>query len=184
MQRSRPLVLRAGLRCSVERLDSHTTGGGFSSFFAYPTENDPVRDTLAFLGDAVDQDWDRLLAHTEHLRLAPGDVLVRAGDVDRTLYVVASGRLDVILPSTGATAGTIEARSVAGELGFVDGLPRSATIRALTDVDVFALRYDAFETLSARHPALARRILIDLARILATRLRRATEALDRPGGGR
>ncbi len=119
-----------------------------------------------------------MLEHTELLRLAPGELLALAGDIDRTLYIVKSGRIAVILPDTGASIGTIDEGSVVGEIGFVDGGPRSATLEAVGAVEVFALSFESFETLAARHPALGRRILLDLARILATRLRYATTRLD------
>jgi hypothetical protein len=41
-------------------------------------------------------------------------------------------------------------------------------------VDLFVLSQEAFEVLAAREPALARAMLLDLGRLLALRLRRAT----------
>jgi CRP-like cAMP-binding protein len=96
---------------------------------------------------------------------------VRAGDDDRALYLVLSGRLQALVG--GATS--IDAGSVFGELAFLDGLPRSATVRALEDGEALRLSFDAFETLAARHPELGRAILLDLGRIAALRLRRLTE---------
>lgn len=152
-----------------------------SSFFAYPAEGaQGANDPLVFLGDALEEDWRRLLEHTELLRLAPGERLARTGDLDRTLYIVKSGRIEVTLADTGVSIGTIDVGSVVGEVGFVDGGPRSATLEAVGEVEVFALSFESFETLAARHPALGRRILLDLARILATRLRRVTTDPDRP----
>lgn len=150
-----------------------------SSFFAYPSEPGEADDELVFLRDRGEDDWERVLAHAEAVRLAAGDVLIRAGERDRTLYLVASGRLEVLLPGNDTRIGTIEPRSVAGEVAFIDGRPRSATLRALADGEVFALRFEAFETLAARHPELGRAILLDLARILAGRLRLTNEALGR-----
>jgi CRP/FNR family transcriptional regulator, cyclic AMP receptor protein len=96
---------------------------------------------------------------------------VRAGDDDRALYLVLSGRLQALVE--GATA--IEPGSVFGELAFLDGLPRSATVRAVEDGEALRLSFDTFETLAARHPELGRAILLDLGRIAALRLRRLTE---------
>ncbi len=149
-----------------------------SSFFDYPTDDAPAGAELYFLRDRNEADWERLLAHAETVRLAAGDVLIEAGGRDRTLYIVASGRLEVLLPGGRGRIGTIEPRSVAGEIAFVDGRPRSATLRALTDAEVYALRFEQFEVLAARHPELGRAILLDLGRILAGRLRLTNEALD------
>jgi CRP/FNR family transcriptional regulator, cyclic AMP receptor protein len=107
------------------------------------------------------------------VRFRAGEDVVRAGDVDRALYVVLRGRLEAVLPAPNA----IDEGSVFGELAFLDGLPRSATVRALEDGEALRLSFDAFETLAARHPELGRAILLDLGRIAALRLRRLTERL-------
>jgi CRP-like cAMP-binding protein len=45
----------------------------------------------------------------------------------------------------------------------------------MSDGEVMRLSYEAFESLSARNPALARHILLDLGRILSARLRAGTD---------
>ena len=151
-----------------------------SSFFSYPTLAGESADEFVFLRDRSEDDWERLLAHTEAVRFAAGDVLIRAGERERSLYVLASGRLELLLPGESGEIriGTIEPRTVVGEMAFLDGRPRSATLHALTDGELYELRFDAFETLAARYPELGRAILLDLGRILAGRLRLANEALD------
>jgi CRP/FNR family transcriptional regulator, cyclic AMP receptor protein len=96
---------------------------------------------------------------------------VRAGDDDRALYLVLSGRLEALVGGSPS----IDPGSVFGELAFLDGLPRSATVRAVEDGEALRLSFDAFEVLAARHPELGRAILLDLGRIAALRLRRLTE---------
>ena len=154
--------------------------GQVSSFFAYPTLGREDADDFVFLRDRTEEDWERLLAHTEAVRFAAGDTLIRAGERERSLYVLASGRLELLLPgeSGDIRVGTIEPRTVVGEMAFFDSRPRSATLHALTDGELYELRFDAFETLAARYPELGRAILLDLGRILAGRLRLANEALD------
>lgn len=154
--------------------------GQVSSFFAYPTVADDEATELVFLRDRTEEDWERLLAHAEAVRFAAGDILIRAGERERSLYVLASGRLELLLPGEAGdlAIGTIEPRTVVGEMAFLDGRPRSATLRALTDGELYELRFDAFETLAARYPELGRAILLDLGRILAGRLRLANDALD------
>src|SRR6266478_3052702 len=71
------------------------------------------------------------------------------------------------------TAGRLEVGSVVGELSFFDGGPRSAAVRAVTPVALAELTAADFEVLRKRHPDLACRLLADLGRILAGRLRRA-----------
>ena len=150
----------------------------FSTFFDYPTASVTERASdLVFLAGRSEEDWDKLLAHTEARRFRAGDEVIAAGTVDRALYIVTEGVLDVFLPQRGGGMKqfkSIEAPSVIGELGFVDGGPRSTMLRAAGDGEYRRLSYESFEVLAAREPELARAILLDLARILSERLRTAT----------
>ena len=150
-----------------------------ASFFAYPNEAAPEDSAaLLFLDKQSDEDWAILLAHMETDRFKAGEVVLRIGESDRSLYVVTAGSLEALVPQgrQGLQRATlIEAGSVVGEQSFVDGKPRSATARALSDGEMLRLSVEAFEVLSAKHPALARDILFDLARILSLRLRQRNQ---------
>ena len=158
----------------------------FSSFFHYPGDDgdgSDKGDEVVVLGDRSPQEWEAIRDHSELLRFAPGDVVIAHGDEDRALYIVVRGSLEATVPQAGRRSrtkrvGTIESGSVIGEMAFFDGRPRSATVRALTDVDLLRLRHEAFEVLAAKEPALARSILEDLGRTLAARLRRAQSLLS------
>jgi CRP-like cAMP-binding protein len=152
----------------------------FQSFFDYPGETgaDDARQ-LVFLPNLSPEGWGKLLARTGAQRFRAGDVVVRAGETHPALYIVATGSLEVVGDARRGRerrVAVIEQGSVFGEQSFFDGLPRSATVRALTDGELRSLTRDAFEVLAAREPDLARMILLDLGRILSLRLR-ATSAL-------
>jgi CRP-like cAMP-binding protein len=150
-----------------------------STFFDYPTVRvSESPDEVRFLSDRSEQDWEKLLAHTDARPFRPGDEVIRAGEVDRSLYIVTEGKLAMILPQPGGGAKefkTIEAPTVIGELCFIDGGPRSSTLRAVTDGELRRLSYDSFEVLAAREPELGRAVLLDIGRILSQRLRTATD---------
>jgi CRP/FNR family cyclic AMP-dependent transcriptional regulator len=151
----------------------------FSPFFDYPeTDDSQPRDDFVFLPAWREQDWDKLLEYTQTRAYEAGDLVIRAGDVERTLYIVAFGTFEVLLPKGESRRpvrfATVETGSVVGEQGFLDGYPRSATIRAATAGQMFQLSLEAFEGFAAREPKLARDILFDLGRILSLRLRQTT----------
>jgi CRP/FNR family transcriptional regulator, cyclic AMP receptor protein len=102
---------------------------------------------------------------------------VQAGEDDRALYLLTEGTVGVRLPRDESAFKTIDAPSVVGELAFFDGRPRSATLDAVTDVEVVRLDETGFERLAAAEPDLAHAMLRDLARILALRLRMASEVI-------
>ena len=147
----------------------------FSNFFSYPTGDGSSsgRGDLVFLGDLADEDWDLLLSLTQVSRFRAGEVVVQKGEAQRTLYIVGTGTLEVVVPRGMGVQriATIDEGSVFGEQAFFDGHPRSATVRAVTDCELMALHYEAFDTLAAKEPRLAQIVLMDLGRILSLRLR-------------
>jgi CRP-like cAMP-binding protein len=135
-----------------------------TSFFTYEPERTPVSHATTL--DLVPEDWASLLTSTETLRFRSGDVVLRAGEHDRALYLLLDGRLEI------DGAGTaVSAPATVGVAAFLDGLPQAETLRATSHGELARLSWDAFEALSARDARLGRTILLDLARGLAARLR-------------
>jgi CRP-like cAMP-binding protein len=150
----------------------------FANFFNYPgNEAAGEGQELVFLPRLAPEGWTKLLARTGAQRFRAGEVVVRAGETQPALFIVASGTLEVLAESGRAgerRIAVIEPGSVFGEQSFFDGLPRSATVRALSDGELRSLTREAFEVLAAREPDLARMALLDLGRILSLRLRRTS----------
>ena len=148
------------------------------SFFDYPNEPPASagNDGL-LLADASDEEWATLLAHTRNRRFGAGDAIVTAGAVDQSLYLVLEGQLEVLAQATGRSRrgyrrlAAVGAGSVIGELSFFDGGGRSALVRAVTSAVLAEMSRSEFDALATASPDLARRLLFDLGRILAQRLR-------------
>jgi CRP/FNR family transcriptional regulator, cyclic AMP receptor protein len=155
-----------------------------ASFFNYDTvEVHEQANEVALLVGRPQSDWAKVLAHTETRRFSPGETIITAGETDRTLYLLTEGSLGVRLDGqTNKTFKAIDAPSVVGEVAFLDGGPRSATLFAITEGELLRLRMESFETLAAREPELGRAILFDLARIVTARLRLASDVIARSGG--
>jgi CRP-like cAMP-binding protein len=149
--------------------------------FAEETHEDSA--DLLFMPEATASDWAAVFRHAEVRRVAAGLAVVQAGEQDRALYLLTEGTVGVRLPRDEGAFKTIDAPSVLGELAFFDGRPRSATLDAVTDVEVVRLDADAFARLSAEAPELGQAMLLDLARILALRLRMASAVIADLRGG-
>jgi CRP/FNR family transcriptional regulator, cyclic AMP receptor protein len=145
-----------------------------SSFFNYPTlpaQPQPAASLeIDLLSGHTEDDWAVLLSYFETRRFRPGDWLIREGEAERALYLLSDGRLEVQAGGTGSSV--VEAPATLGEEAFLDGQPSAAGLRALTHGEAQRLSFEAFEVLSAREPRLARDLLLDLGRLVATELRR------------
>lgn len=147
----------------------------FSEFFNYEGQDaTQTKGNFVFLADMSAEEWAHILDATQIYRFDAGDTVVTQGDATRTLYIVASGELEVVFIGARGKAkqiSSIAPLSVFGEQAFLDGLPRSATVRAKTASELRMLSREDFDTLAVRYPDLARQLLLDLGRILSLRLR-------------
>jgi CRP-like cAMP-binding protein len=118
-------------------------------------------------------EWRTLLDFAERQRFPAGAQILRTGEEDRTLYILQSGRVDVVIEAPGKSRviAMIGAGSVFGELAFFDGAPRLASVHATEDCELLALSNAAFTTLAAWHPRIALELLFDLGRVISARLR-------------
>jgi CRP-like cAMP-binding protein len=146
-------------------------------FLVFAEEAHEDSADLLFMPEATASDWATVFSHAEVRQVGAGLALVQAGEDDRALYLLTEGTVGVRLPRDESAFKTIDAPSVVGELAFFDGRPRSATLDAVTDVEVVRLDQAGFERLAAAEPELAHAMLRDLARILALRLRMASEVI-------
>lgn len=104
------------------------------------------------------------------IRIAAGTTLLNEGETTGRLYVLLSGRLDVLKGET-VVATLSEPGGTVGEMSTLLGQPHSATVIAMDDSEIYVFD-DAAELLEAR-PAIA----LPIARLLAARLRAATTYL-------
>jgi len=142
------------------------------------TESDGERSHRGFLADLHDADLAVVLQYTQARLYSPGDFAVRAGDVDRSFFIISSGSFEVLVPSgeDSERVRVLERGDLFGEVGFFDGLPRSADVAALDDAEALVLTQSGFQRLRLTHPRLALRFVLDLGRVLAERFR-ASDAI-------
>ena len=100
--------------------------------------------------------------------LGAGTVIIRQGDTADFFYVIDAGRVEVTQTSReGDQARVLRqmgAGEVFGEIGMLTGVPRTATVTAMTKTTLVALDKDAFLELVASGPGLTYGLL-DLHRV-------------------
>ncbi|HEX4884903.1 MAG TPA: cyclic nucleotide-binding and patatin-like phospholipase domain-containing protein [Casimicrobiaceae bacterium] len=87
--------------------------------------------------------------------LPPGATLMRQGDAGDDMFLVLTGRVAVQVVTAAdepTVVDEIEPGGVVGEMALLTGQPRTATVVALTPVDVACLARRDFEALAAHHP--------------------------------
>ena len=100
---------------------------------------------------------------------AAGEELCAVGDEGDEVFVVLSGEVAISLPGDAAPRAVLGPGACLGELAVLDPAPRSATVRAVDEVETLVLEGPALRELASSEPGLA----LELATELARRLRRA-----------
>ncbi|MEM8603804.1 MAG: cyclic nucleotide-binding domain-containing protein [Cyanobacteria bacterium P01_H01_bin.121] len=116
-----------------------------------------------------------ILPEVERLRYGPGSNIIRQGSQADQVYIVLTGTAEAIYQDSHgreSCVNRLRPGDFFGEIGVMNAVPRTATVRALTDspVEVLAIPGQTFQTLLAQFPAseteLAK-VIYDRSKMLA-----------------
>lgn len=114
-------------------------------------------------------------ARLRPVKYRSGEVILTEGTPGDIMYLIEWGRVEVLSRTNGYSRilAVLGEGDFFGEMALLTGNLRSATVRAVTDVDLLALHQSDFDELVLKYPTLA----ITLGRVLSQRLRQASEYL-------
>jgi CRP-like cAMP-binding protein len=118
----------------------------------------------------------KVVGLTQLMRVKAGDDFITEGEKGEEFYVVLAGDVDVM--KGGHTLTTLKAGAHLGEMAMIDNAPRSATIRAKSDVNLLVMRREEFFGVIRSEPVIATKLLWSFVQVLSTRLRETNEALQ------
>ncbi len=131
------------------------------------------------VGAELTEDKAKILAEKMGVRhLKDGEFLVREGEADQTLFVLAAGKLTVIsldVDGVEQTVYTMKEGECAGTRAFVEQSPRRATLRAVGEATVYTLTPEDFESLLDTHPRVAFKVMRALFRVTHANLSRMNQ---------
>lgn len=122
-----------------------------------------------------EMDW--LCRVGEMCSSSPGDVLIQEGDPTTELYVILTGQAEVSV--TDKLGGRMDLAVLKsgdhfGEMSFIDGQPRSATVVAMKESRMLRIPRREFQTMIGQHP----QIVFSLMRGLSATIRKMTHQLE------
>ncbi|MEX1030137.1 MAG: SLC13 family permease [Paenibacillaceae bacterium] len=117
----------------------------------------------------------RLLGKMERMQLPQHSFVFMQNDPGDCMYVLAKGRVEVFAQSSqgNQSVGEIEEGETFGEINLLLGQPRSATVMAMTDLELYIIRQDVFDQLINEHASIANYF----TRLLSNRLLKTNDAL-------
>jgi CRP/FNR family transcriptional regulator, cyclic AMP receptor protein len=131
------------------------------------------------VGSELTEDKAKLLAEKLGVRhLKDGELLVKEGEADQTLFILASGKIAVTSKDAGGVnklVYTMKDGECAGTRAFVEQSPRKATLHAVGAATVYTLTPADFESLLDDQPRLAFMVMRALFRVTHANLSRMNQ---------
>lgn len=124
----------------------------------------------------------KLLAFTsDRLTFAAGSELFQEGDPGDAAYIILDGKAEVLIntPNGELALAKVGKNDFVGEIAILIDVPRTATIRAETELTTLVLSKDLFFRMVAEFPEMA----VEIMRELAHRLESTTGQLREANNG-
>jgi len=102
--------------------------------------------------------------------LKKGQVLFKEGSFSDAAFIIESGKVEISVNNSGGQKtiiGVLRDNDIVGEMGLIDGNPRSATVTAISDVKIKEITREQFEVLSRTNP----NAIMPILKVLSKRLR-------------
>lgn len=130
---------------------------------------------MSLLGGLSSKQLEDVSARLRPVKYRSGEIILTEGTPGDVMYLIEWGRVEVLSRTDGRSRilAVLGEGDFFGEMALLTGNPRSATVRAVTDVDLLALHQPDFDELVLKYPTLA----VTLGRVLSQRLKRAGEYL-------
>ncbi|MEO1262871.1 MAG: patatin-like phospholipase family protein [Bacteroidota bacterium] len=142
-----------------------------SSFSHHELKLQQLRKILPkIFGDMNDQVFDSLLPYFEWKELHGNRFLFHQGDVGNKLFILISGRLQVVMRRKDGSSeilGEVTRGETVGEMAIFTGETRSADIIAVRDSVLVSISRYAFEEIIAKHPT----VVMNITRLIIERLK-------------
>lgn len=130
----------------------------------------PSTGFLAHLSAPEREDLVRFGTFNEAAR---GECPIAQGDDHDCLFFLLHGKMRVLRENVDGEVALADLRAgdIFGEINILDRKPASATVRALGACGIWHIDRVSFENYLETHPAAGQKLLLELARLLARRLR-------------
>lgn len=121
----------------------------------------------------TDEERNRIESIGEVKRIADGAFLIRAGEIDSTLFAIEDGHLDIVVTDEGkmVVVATVGPGDVLGEVSFIDDSPRAVSVKAGEETTVRSWDKRTLSEALAFEPQLLAKFAAAMCELLVERLR-------------
>ncbi len=132
-------------------------------------------DQIEFLEGLDAGDIELVRGQLLQMSFPAGTLLCREGEEADYLWILSSGSVSILLGgkdgSPGRRIASLARGTIVGEMAFLAGGTRSATVRADEDVTGYMMDREIFDSLLRDHPQVGAKVLANIGREMARRVR-------------
>jgi CRP-like cAMP-binding protein len=125
--------------------------------------------------DLYDNEIDKILQSCSVMQLQVSDKVFSEGDTGRELFLVLSGKIDII--KKGVLIASLGKAELFGEMILLYEGTRSTDAYATVPSDLLVMNIDSILTVYDKNPRAMSIMMLNLSRLLADRLKRSNEEI-------
>ena len=115
-----------------------------------------------FFADLTDTEREVIAAIAHQKNFNVGETIFKESEEGQSIYVIRSGEVKASVSAPNGESFTLtmlKDGDIFGQMSFIDGRPRSATIVATSDVDAIVMEKSDFEAIIDDNPRLIHKIM-------------------------
>lgn len=144
-------------------------------------ERDSLLKNIYLFQELSENQIKKIVKISNEVTYLPGDHIFEQGDEAHSLYVIKYGAVDIKQDTSNGD--TLEVANLGsgshfGEMSFLDGEKRSATVEVIEKSNIISIPYDKLMVVMREEPSMAIPFFHSLSKFLCTRLRKTTTDLS------
>jgi CRP-like cAMP-binding protein len=118
----------------------------------------------AIFGELSEQDLKDLVIRSDLIVFAPGELMLQQGEASDSALLITAGEAEVTVDATPNPVhlGRSTSGALIGEVGVFAGVPRTATVRAQTEVQALRIGREDMLHIGGENPAFLRAVMREL----------------------
>ncbi len=140
-----------------------------------------ILDKQGWLSGINEEETEQLMALAQLQKYKGGDIIIPEMTRSRDLYFLSKGAVSVsmLMPFEGRrqeVIDTVHAGDIIGEVSFVDGSPRSATVKAEEESELYFYPFAELNAFLEEQPRVGYHLMKALAKTISAKMRQANLA--------
>jgi CRP-like cAMP-binding protein len=117
--------------------------------------------------ELTDEQCEKLASVAAACAIRDGEFLIEEGQKDDAIHILVNGHMEAVARTAGGewvTLQLLREGDMVGEMGFIDGVEHSASLRALGNCEFVRLERENFEALLKSDPELTYKVMRAIVR--------------------